>query len=351
MSIWLGTNELVAEQITLRPSPLDDAEQLAQVVDTPNPTAGPAAHPPTSRRRGTGSRSPWPTPNTRRLRRRRQLHRPHPRLHQLLRDRRGQPVDVDRLHLLRRRCPGHDGQPDRQVPPPQARVRGLWCGTVVWHTHESNAQSRAAIVKLGATFRGSAASTGGSGRAERRGARMADDGAVRDDRRRLACCPRDLAGADVPHVLTRSVTLHYRHGVFSDLTPSAWLSRPVEDTPDDVIPTRRVIDNFSCGNSNAVTCERRNSSAEFPSFSPLCAQPSPPSAHIVHRQSTTLCTAPVEWAARQRLMSPEVFLADRVTTDRGPESSGHEGSGSRRNSRDRPDVSPARSTRGLARGS
>jgi hypothetical protein len=48
-----------------------------------------------------------------------------------------------------------------------------------------------------------------------------------------------------------------------------WLSRPVEDTPDDVIPTRRVIDNFLLWKlSNAVTCEKTEQFGRIPQLLP-----------------------------------------------------------------------------------
>ena len=133
----------------------------------------------------------------RRLRRRRQLHRPHPRLHQL--------YEIDAANLSTSigytfyavDAQGIDGptRPPSTSSSTRSRIVAR-CGRS--STHESNAQSRAAIAKLGATFEGLLRAP--AVRRER------SDGDVTGWRTTaqyamtttIGRCPRDLAGAGCP---------------------------------------------------------------------------------------------------------------------------------------------------------
>lgn len=155
MSFWLGTGELATDRITLRPLRLDDVEQLANVVDDAEPYRWTSGVP-----TDTESARQWIE---------KALADPEHRVAYVVVDNSTGSVlgstsfyEIDAANLstsIGYTFYAVDAQ--GTTVNPTAKYLLLKhafedCGAVrvVWHTHESNAQSRAAIAKLGATFEG-----------------------------------------------------------------------------------------------------------------------------------------------------------------------------------------------------
>lgn len=155
MSAWLGTEPLSLGRVTLRPLVSDDAEALAQIVDDPDRfrwVPGVPTDPESSRR--------WL-----------EIARADPSYrvaYAVIDNTDGRLVgstsyyEIDPNNLaatIGYTFYAEDVQGTTINPTAKfLLMRHAFedCGAVrlVWHTHESNAQSRAAIAKLGATFEG-----------------------------------------------------------------------------------------------------------------------------------------------------------------------------------------------------
>lgn len=153
MNEWLGDAPLVGERVTLRPLTFDDAPALAQVVDDPQRFAW------TSVPRDEESAREYIAA----------AHADDARIaYAVVDNSNGQVVgstsyyDIDHANLSV--AIGYTFYADKAqgtAVNPTAKYLLLHhafddCGAVrvVWHTHENNAQSRAAIAKLGAEFEG-----------------------------------------------------------------------------------------------------------------------------------------------------------------------------------------------------
>ena len=155
MSVWLSAGELAAERITLRPITFDDAEQLARVVDDPEPYRWTSGVP-----TDIESARNWID---------KALADPEHRVAYVVVDNQtGRILGSTSFYEI---DPGnlstaigytyYATDVQGTTVNPTAKYLLLKhafedCGAVrvVWHTHESNARSRAAIAKLGATFEG-----------------------------------------------------------------------------------------------------------------------------------------------------------------------------------------------------
>jgi RimJ/RimL family protein N-acetyltransferase len=155
VSGWLGTEKLIAERITLRPFTFDDAEQLARVVDDPGPYRWTSGVP-----TDVGSARQWIE---------KALADPEYRVAYAVVDNDSGRIlgstsfyEIDPANLSTSiGYTYYATEVQGTTVNPTAKYLLLThafedCGAVrvVWHTHESNAQSRAAIAKLGATFEG-----------------------------------------------------------------------------------------------------------------------------------------------------------------------------------------------------
>ncbi|MEO9329492.1 GNAT family N-acetyltransferase [Gordonia aurantiaca] len=155
MSSWLGTGPLVGERVTLRPLDLDDAPALARVVEDPARFRWTSGTP-----TDLGAAERFITTA---------LADPESRVAFAVVDNTdGHLVgstsfyEIDRANLSA--CIGYTFYAERvqgTTVNPTAKfllMRHAFeeCGAVrlTWHTHELNAQSRAAIEKLGARFEG-----------------------------------------------------------------------------------------------------------------------------------------------------------------------------------------------------
>ncbi len=155
MSAWLGTEPLSMGRVTLRPLVSDDAEALAQLVDDPDRFRWVPGVPtdPEARRRWLESARADPSYRV---------------AYAVIDNTDGRLVgstsyyEIDPYNLaatIGYTFYAEDVQGTTINPTAKfLLMRHAFedCGAVrlVWHTHESNAQSRAAIAKLGATFEG-----------------------------------------------------------------------------------------------------------------------------------------------------------------------------------------------------